>query len=122
MSLSGLIVRRGSVVTVYHGLDTPTSDGGSVRTYPTNTPDIRMLLEDLSDELLRRVFGQETKASVRALVTDRGVVLLKGDIVVVTAGAVHVGERFKIVGVLNNMAGASPHRELALAATTEAIS
>jgi hypothetical protein len=59
---------------------------------------------------------------VRALVTDRGVVLLKGDIIVVTAGAVHVGERFKIVGVLNNMAGASPHRELALAATTEAIS
>jgi hypothetical protein len=98
MSLAGMIMREGSTATVYHGLDTNAADASSVRTYPTNTPDIRMLLEDVSDELLRRVFGQETKATVRALITDRGVVLLKGDIVVVTAGAVHAGERFKIDG------------------------
>jgi hypothetical protein len=122
MSLSGLIARSGTIVTVYHGLDTGAADGSSTRTYPTNTPDVRMLLEDLSDELLRRVFGQETKATVRALVTDRGVVLMKGDIVEVTAGKVHVGERFRIEGQLVNMAGASPHRELALAVTTEAVS
>ena len=118
MSLAGLIVRRGSIVTVYHALDTASADGGSVRTYPTNTPDVRMLLEDLSDELLRRVFGQETKATLRALITDRGVVLLKGDGLVVTAGP-HVGERFVVERQLINDAGASPHRELALAATTE---
>jgi hypothetical protein len=59
-----------------------------------------MLLEDLSDELLRRVFGQETKATVRALVTDRGVVMNKGDLIEVTAGKVHVGEFFKIDGQL----------------------
>lgn len=118
MSLAGLIVRRGSVVTVYHGVDTRSTDASSARTYPTNTPGVRLLLEDLSDELLRRVFGAETKASLRALVTDRSVVLTKGDGVVVTAGP-HVGERFTIEQRLINDAGASPHRELALAATTE---
>jgi hypothetical protein len=122
MSLSGLIVRSGTVVTVHHGLDTSAADGSSTRTYPTNTPDIRMLLEDLSDELLRRVFGQETKAAVRALVTDRGVVMNKGDLVEVTAGKVHVGEFFKIDGQLLHFEGASPHRELALAITTERAS
>jgi hypothetical protein len=61
MSLSGLIVRRGSIVTVYHGLDTRASDASSVRTYPTNTPDVRMLLEDISDELVRRVFGRRRR-------------------------------------------------------------
>jgi hypothetical protein len=70
MSLSGLIARRGSTVTVYHGVDTRTADRSSARTYPTNTPDVGMLIEDISDELVRRVFGQQTKATLRALVTD----------------------------------------------------
>jgi hypothetical protein len=120
MSLAGMIARRGSLVTVYHGVDLRSSDGGSTRTYPTNTPDTRMLLEDLSDELARRVFGAETKATVRALVTDATVVLTKGDGIVVTDGA-HAGETFRIAGQLPQSAGASRHREVALVATTERI-
>jgi hypothetical protein len=97
-----------------------TADKSSARTYPTNTPDVGMLIEDLSDELVRRVFGEETKATLRALVTDRAVVLNDGDNVVVTDGP-HVGEQFVIAGQLLNSAGASPHTELALAASTEAL-
>jgi hypothetical protein len=120
MSLAGMIMRDGATVTVYHGLDTETADGGSARTYPTNTPDVGMLLEDLSDELLRRVFGPETKATLRAYVTDSSVVLNKGDGVTVTAGP-HAGERFRIDRVLGPFRGASPHRQVGLAATTESF-
>lgn len=119
MSLAGTIRRRGSKVTVYHGLDTEAADQSTVRTYPTNTPDVYVLLEDLTDEQRIRVFGAERQGSMKGLVTDRGVVLLEGDLVVVTEGT-HVGETFRIVSKLYQQNGTSPHTELLLAPTTEA--
>ena len=118
MSLAGAVALRGSTATVHHGVDTRAVDGSSARTYPTTTAGVGVLLEDLSDELLRRVFGQETKATLRGIVTDASAVLNEGDGVTITAGA-HAGERFRIASKLLLLAGASPHRQLALAATTE---
>lgn len=118
MSLDGRVRRHGSTATVYHAVDTIAADRSTTRTYPTYTPDVRILLEDLSDELVRRVFGAETKAALRGIVTDRTVVLNKDDGILVTAG-LHAGERFTIAGRLLQQSGASPHREVALAETSE---
>jgi len=117
MSLSGLIARRGSIATVHRHVDTRTTDGNSVRTYPTSTRNVGMLIEDISDELVRRVFGAGTKATLRALVPGFSTIA-KDDGITITAAA-HVGERFRVAGILVHAAGASPHRELALAVTTE---
>src|SRR4051812_43715535 len=115
MSLAGMIMRAGSVATIYHGLDTVAADKSSVRTYPTNTPAVGILVEDLSDELARRVFGAETKARCRGIVTDSTVVMNDGDGVTITSGP-HAGDRFRIETKLLQQSGVSPHRELALVA------
>ena len=119
MSLAGSIALRGSTATVYAALDTAQADGSSGRTYPTNTPGVKVLLEDISAELLRRVFGAETKATLRAYAPLSATIRLD-DGLTITAGA-HVGERFRVAGRLEFRAGASPHAQLALEATTEAF-
>ena len=119
MSLTGAIALRGSTVTVHHAVDTDQADGSSGRTYPTNTPGVKVLLEDISDELVRRVFGPETTATRRGLVA-LSATIRDDDGIVVTAGK-HTGERYRVAKRLEHREGPSPHAELALEATTEAF-
>jgi hypothetical protein len=65
-----------------------------------------MLLEDLSDELLRRVFGAESKATLRALVTDSQRRAERAT--ASSSPRAHAGERFTI-----DQATHAPGRRLA---------
>jgi hypothetical protein len=117
MSLTGLVARRGSIATVHHHVDTRSADGNSTRTYPTTTKSVGMLIEPITDELVRRVFGSDVNATFRALVP--GLAPIAKDNGVTITGAARVGSRYRVTGMLVHTAGASPHRELALAETTE---
>ena len=119
MSLAGLIAARGELVTVYHGVDTPSPDGGSGRTYPTNTPSVRMLLEDLTDARAVRVFGTEAIGTVRACMDLTTPSIADHDVIVVTEG-LHLGEQLRVVKRLRHV-GNSPHRELLLEKNSEVL-
>jgi len=119
MSLEGVIARRGASCRIHRPADARQPDGSTARTWPVVSADTRLLLEELEDSLLRRVFGQETTATARAIASLRSDVRLDDGVVVLTGP--YTGRMFVVVSAPQHPASGSGHRELALALTAEPI-
>ncbi len=81
-------------VTLYRGTDTTETDGSSSRAWASTTTGLAILLEDSDQTILERLFGHETKATIRGIVPIESDVRLE-DGIIVTAGR-HAGQNYLV--------------------------
>lgn len=120
MSLAGLIQRHGSTVTVKRPVESETAGGGTDLTYQVVATGVRVLLDEPSAEVARRLFGEEVTIDARAMLPADADVRTD-DGLEVTAG-LFAGERFDVGPVthVRTWRARSGHREAALRRRPEA--
>ena len=117
MSLLGRIRFHGDPVTLYPALDTAQADGDSTRTYGPPLLDQRLLMEELSAEAARRIFGAETTATMRAFAPLTLAVNVDDGVLVVSG--IRAGERYRVVSRIRQTLGVMQHQDLGLERTAE---
>ena len=123
MSLDGMAMRAGSTVTIYRigQPEAQAADGSAVNAWGAVATGVKIILEPISSALAERLWGQETRATMRALVPRPIASPRVKDGIVVTAGH-YSGQRFRVVASLpHELAPGSAHAEVGLELTPEAI-
>lgn len=121
MSLFGMAARRGSIAQIRRSVRTSAragSDGSAALSWSTAMDGVQCMLEPIATGLAQRLWGQESKATVRAYFPIASG-LLPGDGVIITRGQ-YAGTQYRVDATpLRDFAGASRHIEAGLLLTTE---
>lgn len=123
MSLDGLAAQRGSTVTIYRiaQSEAQAADGSAVIAWAAVAASVKIILEPIASAVAERLWGQETRATMRALVPRPIASPRVRDGIVVTAGR-YSGSRYRVVAsIVHELAPGSAHAEVGLELTPEAI-
>ena len=123
MSLDGVARRCGSTVTNYRATlpEAQAADGSRILSWIAIATNVRIIFEPITSALAERLWGHETKATMRALVPRPIGSPRVRDGIVVTAGHFS-GLRYRVVeSIPHELAPGSAHAELGLELTSEAI-
>lgn len=113
MSLASMVRARGSVATVRRATRTRTAGGSTNLSYADVAAGVKVLLDAPDAEVAQRVFGQDVRCDLRAIVL-KPFDLLPLDGISITAGW-RAGEHFDVAQVVDFDQGrAHAHYEVAL--------